>query len=327
MHWRPIVAGVDYSDEGVRAAVMATELAEVAKTQCYLVHAVRDPWTEASLAEIPLDLADQNRLVLESARTLVVEELREKVPAPVLERLDTRFGPAPIVLAESADDHDAEIVVLGGKHHSTIGRWLAGSTVHHMVRTMDRPLFVTGPSGPGTPGGKLTRVLAAVDLSSAAAPTLDAAERFAKLFHASLRVLHVVEPLPLIPELPVGMESDVLRRSEEELERTVWPRITLANAERLVRTGPAAETIANVASEWHADLIVVGSHGRGWVDRILIGSVTERLLNRLPTSMLVIPVAGVRNAEFGARSKARAIGAHSAVRAPHSALAGKGGEG
>src|SRR3972149_6965194 len=103
MNWKPIVAGVDYSDEGVRAAVAATELAQAAQTQSYLVHAVRDPWTEASLGEIPMNLAEQNRMVLESARTLVLEELREKVPGAALERLDTRFGPAPIVLAESAD--------------------------------------------------------------------------------------------------------------------------------------------------------------------------------------------------------------------------------
>jgi len=35
---------------------------------------------------------------------------------------------------------------------------------------------------------------------------------------------------------------------------------------------------------------VVGSHGKGWVDRLLIGSTTERLLNRLPTSLLIVPI-------------------------------------
>ena len=40
---------------------------------------------------------------------------------------------------------------------------------------------------------------------------------------------------------------------------------------------------------WGADLVVLGSHGKGWVDRMLLGSTTERLLSHLPTSMLVIP--------------------------------------
>jgi len=38
------------------------------------------------------------------------------------------------------------------------------------------------------------------------------------------------------------------------------------------------------------DLVIVGSHGKGWVDRVLLGSTTERLLNKLPCPVLVIPV-------------------------------------
>jgi nucleotide-binding universal stress UspA family protein len=280
MTWKPVVAGVDYSDEGVHAAIVAAEMARIAKTECYLVHAARDPWTETSLLEIPMELGEHRRLVLDSARTLLLEALGDKLTRPELDRLDTRFGAPSIVVAAAADEHEAELVVLGGKHHSAIGRWLAGSTVHHMVRTMDRPILVTGPAdGPAAVRQfrPIKRVLATVDLSSAARPTLDGAERYARLFGATLRVLHVVEPLPLIPELPVGMDGDMIRRSEEELERSVWPQISLPGTERIVRE--------------HADLLVLGSHGRGWVDRLLIGSVTERLLNRLPTSILVIPVA------------------------------------
>jgi nucleotide-binding universal stress UspA family protein len=49
------------------------------------------------------------------------------------------------------------------------------------------------------------------------------------------------------------------------------------------------ETILREAFAWQADLLVVGSHGRGWAERLLLGSVTERLLNHLPTSLLVVP--------------------------------------
>jgi nucleotide-binding universal stress UspA family protein len=286
MAWKPIVAGVDLSPEGIRAAVLATRLAQAAEASCYLVHAVRDPWTEASLAQIPMDLSELNRIVLDSARARLVGQLKGKVGERTFDRLDIRFGPAPVVLGEVVDERDAELIVLGGKHHSAVGRWLAGSTTHHMVRTADVPILINGPTD-----RKIHKVLATVDLSSAARPTLGAAERFAKLFDAKLMVLHVVEPLPLIPELPLGLnEDEILRQSEEELEHSIWPQIGLPGAERAMRRGPAAETIAATAAEWGADLLVVGSHGRGWVDRVLIGSVTERLLNRLPTSMLVIPV-------------------------------------
>jgi nucleotide-binding universal stress UspA family protein len=59
---------------------------------------------------------------------------------------------------------------------------------------------------------------------------------------------------------------------------------------KVLRYGTPVESIMLEAADWEADVVVVGSHGKGWVDRVLIGSVTERLLNRLPTSVLVVPV-------------------------------------
>jgi len=45
--------------------------------------------------------------------------------------------------------------------------------------------------------------------------------------------------------------------------------------------------------------LVVGSHGKGWAQRVLLGSVTERLINHLPTSLLVAPVAVTAGAYDG----------------------------
>jgi nucleotide-binding universal stress UspA family protein len=79
----------------------------------------------------------------------------------------------------------------------------------------------------------------------------------------------------------------------------------------MVRRGHAAEVIAAASEEWSADLVVMASHGRGWVDRVLIGSVTEKLLNRLPTSVLVVPMtkAPARSTPAGKRPVA-AVSAH-----------------
>ena len=57
----------------------------------------------------------------------------------------------------------------------------------------------------------------------------------------------------------------------------------------VVRHGTALETILREAADWRADLVVVASHGKGPVKRMLVGSVTEGLINHLPTSLLVVP--------------------------------------
>lgn len=288
MSWKSILVGVDNSPQAVHAARVASELALAAGTECHLVHAVRDAWADLATTQIPINAAELNRQLIDAGRTAVEKALRDKIPAEVLDRLNVRVGRPAVVVAEAAETLGAELIVLGGKHHSTAGRWLAGSTAHHLVRTTSVPVLIVGPAE-----GRFGRVLAAVDLSSAVRPTIVAAERMANLFGARLRVLHSVEPLPMIPEVPVAVsDDDLMRRSEEEFERMVWPLVGIARAERSVRRGSAADTIAADALEWKADLVVVGSHGKGWIDRVLIGSVTERLLNRLPTSILVVPVAG-----------------------------------
>jgi nucleotide-binding universal stress UspA family protein len=106
-------------------------------------------------------------------------------------------------------------------------------------------------------------------------------------------VLHVVEPIPVIPDTPLHLnDEELFDRTLDHLERYVWPLINLPEAVPLVRRGVAADVIAAEARTDDADLVILGSHGKGWVDRILIGSVTERLLSALPTSLLVVPVAG-----------------------------------
>lgn len=59
----------------------------------------------------------------------------------------------------------------------------------------------------------------------------------------------------------------------------------------VVREGSPEVTIAEEAARWKADVVVVGSQGKGFVDRLLIGSTTEWLLNHLSASLVVVPIA------------------------------------
>jgi nucleotide-binding universal stress UspA family protein len=281
MSWNPIVVGVDASAEAARAAAFAADAAQRAATTCQLVHAIRDPF-----AALPVPEGDRYRHALrEQARAQVTAALRDAVPQALLDALAVRLGPTPQVLHAAVAALGAELVVLGGKHHSALGRWLGGSTSLNVARTAGVPVLVTvGPVA-------VRRVLAAVDTSAAARPTLAAAERYAGLFGARLRALSVLEPVPVIPEVMPPDATEFYRLIEAALERDVWPLLRAPGAEKIVRHGLAVETILREAVEWHADLLVVGSHGRGWTERLLVGSVTERLLNHLPASLLVVPAA------------------------------------
>lgn len=287
--WKPIVVGVDPSPESARAAAAAWGMAERAGVPCYLVHATSEAWAvPVSPTDDLIDPTELNRIAVESAKTLIVQTMSGTVPPEALRTLEVRTGRAAVVLRDAVKRTGAGLIVLGGKHHSMLRRWVVGSTAHSIVRTVDVPVLVTTDrSFPPK------RMMVAVDLSVAAAPAIHAAERFAALFDAELEVLHVVEPVPIPAEAPLPFyDEESYARSKEHLERHVWPLVTRPNTAMEVRRGTAAEALASETAARKIDLLVVGSHGKGWVDRILIGSVTERLLGALPSALLVVPVLG-----------------------------------
>lgn len=303
MNWQPIVVGVDGSPESVRAAVLGTVLAEAAHTTCSLVHAAPDYWSATSMPELGVDPEAIDRATVQHARTLVTSALTGHVPAPLLDRLEVRVGRPAVVLCEVAAERHAGLIVLGGKHRHGLSR-LAGSTLTHLVRMSPVPVCATD----GGSGG-IQRVLAAVDLSHAAGPTIEAAERFADAFGAQLRLMHVVEPVPVVPGFPLDIDDDdCFRAAERALDQSVWPLATRPGVDKVVRRGRSAAAIVDEALAWHADLVVVGSHGKGWVDRLMIGSTSERLLQVLPAVTLIVPAHKLETAGAGAGAPTRQAG-------------------
>jgi nucleotide-binding universal stress UspA family protein len=281
MSWGPIVVGVDASPAAAEAAAVGERLARLASVPCRLIHAVRDAWAPVAAVSADPQVIKMQQLQLALARHQVNEAFASRCSS----KLDVVFGPAAAVLQQAMRDQRPGLVVLGGKHHSALERWLGGSTSLHVVRSAEVPVLITA-GAPET----FRRVLVAADLSAAAGPTLGLAERFARLVGAELRVLTVFEPIPSLAGGPPMDPTDYYGLARERLDRDVWPLVTAPGVQKLVRHGPVVDTLMREAADWQADVLVVGSHGKGWAQRVLLGSVTELLINQLPTSLLVAPV-------------------------------------
>jgi len=275
---QPIIVGVDGSPESVAAAADAWAIAEISGVPCRLVCAANDVSAALEFAGTGVLTETIQLATLNQARARVSASLRGTLPDPVLDAMVVSTGTTAEVLEGVIRETDAALLVLGGKHHSTLGRWLGGSTVQQMVRRVTIPLLVTAGALPRRP-----RIMVAVDQSYAAIPTVDQAIALARILGCPLHALHVVDPPPVIAELPPNW-------SREIVERDIWPRIPLVESGKVIREGAPFTVIVDEAVAWRADVLVVGSHGKRWVDRLLIGSVTEDLLNNLPCAVLVVPV-------------------------------------
>jgi nucleotide-binding universal stress UspA family protein len=157
MSGQPIVVGVDGSPESGAAASAGWVLAKAAGVMCRLAHAMRDVGSTLEMAGTGVSLDTLELAMRAHARREILAALGNAVPPAIADRLIVRPGRTTAVLTEVIVETDAQILVLGGKHHSTLGRWISGSTVQQMVRRLNVPLLVTA----GAPRPR-PRVLVAV---------------------------------------------------------------------------------------------------------------------------------------------------------------------
>ncbi|MGA7795328.1 MAG: universal stress protein [Candidatus Acidiferrales bacterium] len=143
------------------------------------------------------------------------------------------------------------------------------------------------------------KILLAIDDSKFSEAAIEAVIRQATSQETEIRVLHVIEPIPIYPDGKAwgyGPEaSQVLKEQRKEAEELVARAgQTLREKNFKVMTaieeGNPKEVIIDSAAEWHADLIVVGSHGRKGLDRFFMGSVSEAVARHAHCSVQIVRV-------------------------------------
>jgi len=135
-------------------------------------------------------------------------------------------------------------------------------------------------------------VLVALDTSERAPRVLAAAAEVARRFHAKLSLFRAVGvPVDVPPEAfsvtPQALEGILLQHAEETLRRlAVDLPESIVSGYRVVE-GTPWRSIVHEAEQEKADMIVIGSHGYGGIDRLL-GTTAARVVNHAPCSVLVV---------------------------------------
>ncbi len=144
----------------------------------------------------------------------------------------------------------------------------------------------------------LKKILVATDFSDASGTALAYGRELARSFDAALTVLHVVaDALPGSYGLEGGMmlnnpgtQQEIEAAAREQVDASIAPedRVQLkANGTVLVSSAPAA-AIVEYAREIGSNLIVMGTHGRGGIAHLLLGSVAEQVVRTAPCPVLTV---------------------------------------
>lgn len=229
------------------------------------------------------------------ANAQLAEQYRDAVPEQHHKRFSTtvRFGrPADGILDEVAANQP-ELIVVGTVSEGLLKNILFGRTSNQLVREAHLPVLTVPPT---TEVHAFRTILVAVDLSECGDRAIAAAKDYAELFGATVEVVHAVDLDVQVPPLS-GLVSPVQTRYDEVLESrraSVLARLEqhgLQDAPLHIAAGRPDRVVHDVAEQVHADLIVMGTHGRRGFSRFFLGSTAERVLrtSSLPTLVVSAP--------------------------------------
>lgn len=138
------------------------------------------------------------------------------------------------------------------------------------------------------------KILVPLDGTPLAEAALTHAEKIAKKDGAEIVILRV--PDHIEPKFPVQAYVESIRQqkeADEEAEAYIHEKVSVLNeehikAEGITREGPVMETILAVAEETHADMITMSTHGWKGLQRLLKGSIAEKIVQNARIPVMVI---------------------------------------
>lgn len=203
----------------------------------------------------------------------------------VLDPIVRRGDPTPVIVEEAARAR-AHMIVAGPGRPETVVQWLLGSTSHNIVRHATQPVFLVRGTLPGGIGRQIT---CPVDMSPQSRLALTVAIRMARVFESALRVIYVVPPDHQVRLGGERIAEDGARieAAEAQLREMLDAHDTKGiDVEIAVVSGRPSTKILEHSLD--AQLVVIGSRAFRWLLPGTFGSTTEKVLRKLPCSVLTI---------------------------------------
>jgi len=289
---RTVVIGLDHSDLSARALPFAQQVAQQWQGRLVLVHAFVD---QDEHAPAPLDL--QLRKVVRDLQAM-------GITADAV----TRGGSPVEAILDVAREREADLIVMASHQRHGLDRWLHGSITEEVLARTATPLLVIPARGAPVRTPTM-RVLVPVDGSPVGEAALDFLRGRSTNRPIELLLVQVVSSSPVVVGVDPVFTVQALTPSEFDadvrLAREYLARLagTLDKSSLVVRhqvieaTDTVARVLLDVAHRERVDLIALGTHAKAGVSRLLLGSVSEEILERSSLPVLLVRTDSGRSAD------------------------------
>lgn len=283
-----IVVGIDGSESALEAAVWAAKAAErQGKSLTILAAYETQAAAYAPALVIPQDVIDIIRKEAEENVHTAAAKARTTAPSVDVTGKVVEGRPSPVLIDAS---HDAALVVVGSRGLGGVRGLFLGSVGVDVAAHAASPVVVyAGPGGPGP-------VVVGIDGSELSEAALSSAFEQASQLGTKLKVVHTWTDLASDALNGYGLDADQLQRLADEAHEVVAERIAGFGSDYpdveiervVVPDGPANQLIEHATD---AQLLVVGSRGRGGFRGLLLGSTSQAVLHKATCPVLVVKPA------------------------------------
>jgi nucleotide-binding universal stress UspA family protein len=289
MRFRKILCPVDFSPGCQQAIRLAVRLASEADTELVLVHVWHLPAITYS-EEPPFPLDTIRLMINDQERGLAAAALEASRLGA--RRVTTKFlngVPWDQIVESLRDDAELELVVMGTHGRTGFERILLGSVTERVMRHAPCPVLAVPAGGEVS---ERRHVLCPVDFSDGARGAVALAAELAAPGGEGITLFHAIElPITYSGSPPMeGFREDYDRKSARLLEdwaRELRTKVSVPVTIRSKIGSPGARTLALLDEDPTFDLVVMGSHGRTGLRRMLLGSVAEKVVRHASCPVLV----------------------------------------
>jgi nucleotide-binding universal stress UspA family protein len=277
-----ILLATDFRPASRDVATAAVRLASAFGSRVTLLH-VLEP-----VPTWPLALQEERELVAQRLGTFSDQLAAQQV---VVAESVIAVGPPADTIVRKAQEIDADLILIGAGERSRVEQFSAAPVAEAVLERAPQPVLAVRP---GEPAVTFRKILCPVDHSTASRRGLLNAIRLARGFGGELIVLSIV---PTVSWLSAAVETGRLTDAQAEhanrwfteceqfLQGIDFEGVRWTSE---VRPGAPPQEIVTAARNHEADVIVMGATGRTGLVRVLLGSVTRRVLRQLPCSLLTV---------------------------------------
>ncbi|WP_324662922.1 universal stress protein [Haloarcula sediminis] len=284
-----ILVPTDESDHAERAADHAALLAGAFDATVHLLTVVD---IEAGAGPFSAGGVDKNyieRQMTDHREALAEREADLNVP---VETSVATGAPSEGIL-DYVEDNQIDLVVMGTHGRSGLRRYLTGSVAERVVRLSPVPVLTVRATETGTVGSGYGDILVPTDGSERAAAAVGHAIAVAGAFGSTVHAVSVVNVGDIATGADVTVPRDLLAEFEDaaaEATEAVAREAEDAGLDAVteVRTGRPKQDLLEYITDRDIDLVVMGTHGRTGLDRVLLGSTAEALLRRAEVPVLTV---------------------------------------